>query len=138
MPKHKLTPKIFLSLILADVLETFHQFCFKKSALLENDPNIAGIYDLLLFFNTVFSSPFFWVGLLSLILMFIIWSTILSKIDLSVAVPVASFSYILVALVSILFLHETITLLRWAGIFLILAGVIFVSMSSQDKESALR
>jgi drug/metabolite transporter (DMT)-like permease len=138
MPKHKLTPKIFLSLILADVLETFHQFCFKKSALLENDPNIAGIYDLLLFFNTVFSSPFFWVGLLSLILMFIIWSTILSKIDLSVAVPVASFSYILVALVSILFLHETITLLRWAGIFLILAGVIVVSMSSQGKESALR
>jgi drug/metabolite transporter (DMT)-like permease len=138
MPKHKLTPKIFLSLILADVLETFHQFCFKKSALLENDPNIAGIYDLLLFFNTVFSSPFFWVGLLSLILMFIIWSTILSKIDLSVAVPVASFSYILVALVSILFLHETITLLRWAGIFLILAGVIFVSMSSQGKESVLR
>jgi len=138
MPKHKLTPKIFLSLVLADVLETFHQFCFKKSALLENDPNIAGIYDLLLFFNTVFSSPFFWVGLLSLILMFIIWSTILSKIDLSVAVPVASFSYILVALVSILFLHETITLLRWAGIFLILAGVIVVSMSSQGKESALR
>ena len=138
MPKHKLTPKIFLFLILADVLETFHQFCFKKSALLENDPNIAGIYDLLLFFNTVFSSPFFWVGLFSLILMFIIWSTILSKIDLSVAVPVASFSYILVALVSILFLHETITLLRWAGIFLILAGVIVVSMSSQGKESALR
>jgi drug/metabolite transporter (DMT)-like permease len=138
MPKHKLTPKIFLSLIFTDVLETFHQFCFKKSALLENDPNITGIYDLLLFFNTVFSSPFFWIGLLSLILMFIIWSTILSKIDLSVAVPVASFSYILVALVSILFLHEMITLLRWAGIFLILAGVIFVSMSSQGKESALR
>jgi undecaprenyl phosphate-alpha-L-ara4N flippase subunit ArnE len=69
--------------------------------------------------------------------MFIIWSTILSKIDLSVAVPIASFSYILVALVSILFLHETITLLRWMGIFLILTGVIFVSVSSRVKESTL-
>jgi drug/metabolite transporter (DMT)-like permease len=77
------------------------------------------------------------MGLLSLIFMFIVWSSILSKIDLSVAVPIASFSYILVALVSILFLHETITLLRWIGIFLILTGVIFVSVSSRVKESIL-
>ena len=137
MLKRKLTLKIFLFLILADVLETFHQFCFKKSALFEGDPSINGFYDLLLFFKAVFSSPFFWIGLLSLIIMFIIWSTILSKIDLSVAVPIASFSYILVALVSILFLHETITLLRWMGIFLILTGVIFVSVSSRVKESTL-
>lgn len=137
MPKRKLTLKIFLFLILSDVLETFHQFCFKKSALFEEDPPLTGFYDLLLFFKVVFSSPFFWIGLLSLIIMFIIWSTILSKIDLSMAVPIASFSYILVALVSILFLHETITLLRWMGIFLILTGVIFVSVSSRVKESTL-
>ena len=137
MLKRKLTLKIFLFLILSDVLETFHQFCFKKSALFEEGPPHTGFYDLLLFFRAVFSSPFFWIGLLSLIIMFIIWSAILSKIDLSVAVPIASFSYILVALVSILFLHETITLLRWMGIFLILTGVIFVSVSSRVKESTL-
>jgi drug/metabolite transporter (DMT)-like permease len=135
MPKPRLTLKIFFFLVLADALETFHQFCFKKSALFEKDPPLTGVYDLLVFFKVVFSSPFFWVGLLSLIFMFIIWSTILSKIDLSVAVPIASFSYIFVALVSILFLHETVTLLRWIGIFLILTGVIFVSVSSRAKES---
>jgi drug/metabolite transporter (DMT)-like permease len=138
MPKHKLTLKIFLFLILADGLETFHQFCFKKSALSESDLNIKGVYDILIFFKVVFSSPFFWIGLLSIILMFIIWSTILTKIDLSIAVPVASFSYILVALVSIIFLYEKVTLLRWFGIFLILAGVIFVSVSSHEKESVLK
>ena len=137
MPKHKLTVKIFLFLILSDALETFHQFCFKKSALSESDPNMKGVYDILIFFKVVFSSPFFWIGLLSLILMFIIWSTILTKIDLSIAVPVASFSYILVALVSIIFLYEKVTLLRWFGIFLILVGVIFVSVSSHEKESVL-
>jgi len=135
MPKPRLTLKIFFFLVLADALETFHQFCFKKSAIFEKDPSLAGVYDLLVFFKGVFSSPFFWVGLLSLILMFIIWSTVLSKIDLSVAVPIASFSYIFVALVSIVFLHETITLLRWVGIFLILTGVIFVSVSGRVKES---
>jgi undecaprenyl phosphate-alpha-L-ara4N flippase subunit ArnE len=70
-------------------------------------------------------------------LTFIIWSTILSKIDLSVAVPIASFSYILVPLVSIIFLHEKISALRWLGIFFILAGVIFVSLSSREKEANL-
>jgi drug/metabolite transporter (DMT)-like permease len=137
MSKNKLTMKIFLFLVLSEMFETFHQFCFKKSALFENDFNINGFYDILIFFKLVFSSPFFWIGLLSLILMFIIWSTILSKIDLSIAVPIASSSYILVALVSILFLHETINLLRWMGIFLILTGVIFVSVSSRVKESTL-
>jgi len=134
MLKRKVTLKIFLFLVLADVLETFHQFCFKKSALFKKDPPLTGAYDLLVFFEVVFSSPFFWIGLLALIMMFILWSTILSKIDLSVAVPIASFSYILVALVSILFLHETITLLRWVGIFLILTGVIVVSVSSCERE----
>jgi undecaprenyl phosphate-alpha-L-ara4N flippase subunit ArnE len=65
---------------------------------------------------------------------FIIWSTILSRIDLSAAVPIASFSYILVPLVSIVFLHEKISNLRWLGIFFIILGVIFVSLSSQEKE----
>jgi drug/metabolite transporter (DMT)-like permease len=138
MAKQKLTVRVFLFLVFTDVLETFHQFCFKKSALLENNPNITGFYDVLTFFGFVFSSPFFWFGLLSLILAFIIWSTILSKIDLSVAVPVASFSYILVALVSIFILHEHVSPLRWFGIFFILIGVIFISMSSYIKESALR
>jgi drug/metabolite transporter (DMT)-like permease len=138
MAKRKLTLKIFLFLILSDVLETFHQFCFKKSAILEGDPDVRGIYDILIFFKGVFSSPILWMGLLSVLLAFIIWSTVLSKIDLSVAVPVASFSYIFVALTSILFLHETITLMRWLGIFFILAGVIFVSMSSTLKEETLK
>jgi undecaprenyl phosphate-alpha-L-ara4N flippase subunit ArnE len=57
---------------------------------------------------------------------------------LSVAVPVASFSYVFVALTCILFLHETITLMRWLGIFSILIGVIFVSMSSHLKEETLK
>jgi drug/metabolite transporter (DMT)-like permease len=50
-----------------------------------------------------------------------------------VAVPVASFSYILVPLASIIFLHEKIDMLRWFGIIFILMGIIFVSMSSKEK-----
>jgi len=138
MFKKQLTIKIILFLVLTDILETFTHLCFKKSALAGSGLNVlnpAGIFE---FIVLVFSSPFVWLGLLTVLSVFIIWSSILSKIDLSVAVPIASFSYILVPLTSVVYLHEKISMLRWLGIFFILIGVIFVSLSSTEKESPLR
>lgn len=137
MFRKKLTLKILLFLIFSDVLETFTHLFFKKSVLAESGFNITNFCDTVVFLKGAFSSPFLWAGLLSVLLTFIIWSTILSKIDLSVAVPIASFSYIFVPLVSIIFLHEKISFLRWSGIFFILIGVIFVSISSKEKEADL-
>jgi drug/metabolite transporter (DMT)-like permease len=81
------------------------------------------------------SCGYLWLGLISVALTFVLWSTILSKIDLSVAVPVASFSYILIPIASIIFLHEKISALRWSGIFFILAGVIVVSLSEKTSQT---
>jgi drug/metabolite transporter (DMT)-like permease len=132
--KKKITFLIFIALIFSDVLETATQFCFKKSALSsQHFVDVANISTILLFLKGAFSSPFLWLGLLSVVLTFTIWSTILSKIDLSVAVPVASFSYILVGFVSIFFLHEKIVFLRWVGILFILGGIIFVSLTSHQE-----
>lgn len=133
--KKTLTPKIILFLLFTDILETLTQFCFKKSTLPESWFDIATFSDMFVFLRGTFSSPFLWLGLISVALTFTIWSAILSKIDLSVAVPIASFSYILVPLVSIFFLHEKISPLRWSGIIFILAGVIFVSQSATERDS---
>lgn len=132
--KKHITFKILPFLICVDLLETFTQFCFKKSALTQVGFEIKNFLDSFLFIKVIMFSPFFWIGILSVFLTFILWSTILSKIDLSVAVPVCSFSYITIPLVSIIFFHEEVTFLRWLGIFLILIGVILVSMSSKQKE----
>lgn len=134
--KKQVTLKILLFLIFTDVLETFVQFCFKKSTVSANLLEINTLGDGIVFLKTVIPSPFLWAALFSVICLFIIWSTILSKIDLSVAVPVASFSYIGVPIVSMIFLHETISFVRWFGICLILVGVILVSLSSRRKEIA--
>lgn len=131
MKTKKVTLKILSFLILTDLLETLTQFCFKKSADLQSAFYINTITDTYQFLKVIFSSGYLWVGFISVFLTFSIWSTILSKIDLSVAVPIASFSYILVPLVSIVFLHEQVSILDWTGIFFILTGVIFVSLSSE-------
>jgi len=133
MFRKKITLKILLFLILSDFLETFLQFCFKKSAINAENLNILNLCDVGLFVRSVVSSYFLWTAFASAILIFVIWSTILSKIDLSVAVPVASFSYILVPLTSIVFLHEKINAVRWTGIIFILMGIIFTSLSSKER-----
>jgi len=59
---------------------------------------------------------------------------VLSKVDLSVAMPMTSFSYVFVALTSMIFLHEHISVMRWCGILFILVGVMIVSQSSHREE----
>jgi len=137
MFKKRLSLKILIFLVLTDFMETFTHLCFKKSALTENEVIITSFSGVLIFLQSVFSSPFLWLGLLSVLATFILWSSLLSKIDLSVAVPVCSFSYILVPLASIIFLHEKVSLFRWSGVLFILLGVVFVSLSASEKERAL-
>ena len=135
MPQKKhLTYKIFFLLVFIDFLETFAQFCFKKTSLPENNFEIKALHDVFSFVINIIPSPFLWLGLFSVLLMFTLWSTALSKIDLSVAVPVCSLSYITIPLVAQFFLHEKISPLRWLGILIVLFGVVLVSMSSRHKE----
>ena len=138
MFKKRITLKILAFLILTDFLETFTHFCFKKGALTESSLVVNKVADIVIFLQGVFSSPFIWIGLLSVITTFVIWSTLLSKIDLSVAVPICSFSYILVPIVSIVCLHEKISLLRWSGILFILVGIILVSLTSKEKAETIQ
>jgi drug/metabolite transporter (DMT)-like permease len=130
MSKRRVTLKILLFLVATDIFETLTQFFFKKSAMLQSSFTFKNLGDTIAFMKPLVFSPYLWLGFIFVFLTFVLWSTVLSKIDLSVAVPIASFSYILVPLVSIYFLHEVMTFLDWTGIFFILVGVVFVSMSS--------
>jgi drug/metabolite transporter (DMT)-like permease len=77
------------------------------------------------------SSPLIWLGMIVYTVNFFIWIIVLSRIDLSVAVPICSFSYIFVPVLSIIFLGEAVNPLRWIGIFTIILGIYFVSKSTE-------
>lgn len=57
------------------------------------------------------------------------WILILRTNELSKVQPMLAIVYAITPILSILFLHETVSLMRWGGIFLIIAGVAFVSQS---------
>ncbi len=55
--------------------------------------------------------------------------------EVSVLYPIIATSYIWVSLLSSYFFNETINLFRWVGIFIIIAGIISISLGSKEKET---
>jgi len=78
---------------------------------------------------TVLFRPWVSLGVLLLILWMLSRMALLSWADLSYVLPVTSIGYVLVALAGRILLHEEISVKRWAGILLIMAGVALVSGS---------
>lgn len=55
--------------------------------------------------------------------------------EVSVLYPIIATSYIWVSLLSIYFFNENLNFFRWIGIFVIIVGIIFISIGSKEKET---
>lgn len=100
--------------------------------LLKKGMNLIGGFEAgswLVFFTKVFTSAWVLIGLSIYIVGSLLWFIVLSKVDLSFAYPLISLSYILVFIVSVLFLGESFSLLRLLGVGFIMLGVFFISRS---------
>ena len=73
------------------------------------------------------ANPWVAVGILCLLVFFGSYLASLSWADLTYILPATAIGYVVLALLSRFFLHEQISLARWAGIGLITAGVGFVA-----------
>ena len=72
-------------------------------------------------------NPWVICGILMLLGFFASYLTALSWADLTFVLPSTAFGYVVVALLSRFWLHEHISVYRWAGILLIVCGVGFVA-----------
>ncbi|MCM8760734.1 MAG: EamA family transporter [Candidatus Omnitrophica bacterium] len=134
MIKSRLTLKIFLLIVLNDIGDTLAQFLMKKG-LIQTGINSITLVNMAEFISKNAGSLILWAGLAVYIFNFFIWIIVLYRADLSVAMPVGSTSYILVPVVAAVFLHERVDALRWAGIFLIVLGIHFVSQSKSGRRA---
>ena len=76
---------------------------------------------------TVLYNPWVIAGIGLLILFFCSYLTALSWADLTYVLPATALSYVLMAVLAKVFLHENVTLEHWLGIGLITMGVGFVA-----------
>jgi len=78
-------------------------------------------------------SPTVWLGTVLLMVSFILFASSLSWADLSFVIPAVSMEVALNVVLASYFLHEVISLTRWAGVLFISVGVIMVMRSESQK-----
>ena len=120
---------ILCLVIFSDLLESLGELFYKKAALATGIDNITMI-NLVSFISGTIHNGYLWTGIGIYILNFFFWITALSKADLSVVYPVGSTNYIIVMILSLVFLHEQITPLRWLGVGFIIVGICFIFQST--------
>ncbi|MEK6702288.1 MAG: EamA family transporter [Planctomycetota bacterium] len=69
------------------------------------------------------------IGVFFFVVEGVVWTIALRWLDLSIAQPAGSLTFVCVALASRVFLKERISARRWAGIALILVGVAAIGAS---------
>ncbi|MFA6600129.1 MAG: EamA family transporter [Candidatus Omnitrophota bacterium] len=134
MKKNRLTWSILLLIVTNDTCDSLAQLLMKKG--LVAPAGSLGFHEIFGFLSHNAGSWMVWLGVLIYTLNFLIWIAVLSRLDLSIAVPVASTNYITLPILAMIFLHEQVSWLRWAGIALIIAGIHFVSKSARLEPAA--
>jgi drug/metabolite transporter (DMT)-like permease len=130
MPHQTLLPRQYLILGLVSICAPLGDTCLSRG--MTTLPAISLAHPLTLI-AAVFT-PWIAVGIALLIGFFASYLTALSWADLTYVLPATAFGNVIVALLSRFWLHEPISLQRWAGIALITLGVGFVAQGPSLTE----
>ncbi len=85
--------------------------------------------ELLKGFRTIVTTPTIILGFLCYGASSLLWLDVLSKLDISLAFPLVSLTYVITLFVGGLFFNEVITLTRVLGVLVIIGGVALVARS---------
>ena len=80
-------------------------------------------------FIRILKNPYIVIWIVLLAPSILLWLKAISMTELSFAYPFLSLSFVLIALGSVVFLKEHITIYQWVAIFLIVLGIILISGS---------
>src|SRR5665213_3125863 len=123
MAHQKLSPRQYAILGLVSVCAPLGDTCLSMG--MKQVPNVLLAHPASLI-AAVFT-PWIALGIALLIGFFASYLTALSWADLTFVLPATAFGNVIVALLSRFWLHEAISIERWAGIVLITVGVGFVA-----------
>ncbi len=112
-------------ILLSACCEAAGQFAFKRAA--TKQPATGSTLGV---FATAWSNfRIILIGWFSFILDGLLWSAALYYLDITVAHPIGSVVFVMVAVFSKLFLRENLSPRRWIGISFILCGAVIVAMN---------
>ena len=120
--------KWIIQIIISLFLGVAGQFLFKGGAESLN-VSVSGVTGPLILIWRMLTNPSIFLGLFCYGLSTVFYILTLKEKEISFVYPLISSSYILVLLCSWLFKHEAISPIRWAGVLVIILGVILISRS---------
>lgn len=130
--KHRLTLQQYLVLIAVMLTASVGDTLLSRG-MAQVGP--VSVHHLGLLWRALFN-PYVDCGIVLLIGFFSSYMTALSWADLTFVMPATAFGYVVVALLSRFWLHEQLSLYRWAGILLIVCAVGFVADGPSRTEIA--
>ena len=133
MAHHTLSPRQYLLLAFVAICAPLGDSCLDQG--MSRIPTVTLAHPVSLI-AAVFT-PWVALGIALLIGFFASYLTALSWADLTFVMPATAFGNVIVALLARFWLHETVSLERWAGILLITLGVGFVAQGPASTERAL-
>lgn len=71
-------------------------------------------------------TPYIFAGIVLYALATVVWIFLLSRLPISMLYPMQSLAYVATVVIAILFFHEHVSPVRWAGVAVILVGVVLV------------
>jgi multidrug transporter EmrE-like cation transporter len=77
----------------------------------------------------IFTNKFIILGIILYAISVFLWLGAMSTLDVSFMYPLLSLGYVITAIFAFVFIGENVTLLRWAGIVVIIAGCFMITKS---------
>ena len=121
----------YLSLIIASVSLNALAQIFLRKAMLSPDISRAiqeGANWVVLAWSVI--NPFFLIGMLCYGVGIVVWLSVLSKLEVSLAYPFLSIGYVITAVIGYFLMGEGVTLSRVAGIGLICFGLMVLARTA--------
>jgi undecaprenyl phosphate-alpha-L-ara4N flippase subunit ArnE len=111
-----------LLIVCATTIEAGGQLCFKKKSTRSADGDLG-------------SRLWLAGGITCMAIEAIVWTIVLQNLNVSIAYPMGSLSFVMVLLMSRIFLKERVQRDRWIGVALILCGTILLGLNSTGSNS---
>ena len=129
MTKGRKTALLLAMILISVMLAAVAQLTLKHGMNLvtDNGHNPISLREPAATASRIASDVYVWLGLLTFAISAAVWLLVLGRASLSFAYPFASLTYVIILLFDRFALDQPVSLVRWAGVALIVAGIVLVS-----------
>jgi len=125
--------KLFLILLIGLVFESTGVVLLKKGMTQVGEMKAINPGEIARVVKTGATNPQILLGVLFEALFFVCLLVLMARSDISFLWPLTGLSFVFATLAAILFLHERVSSVRWAGVVLIMVGAALISYSEHAK-----